>query len=109
MSNPIEYKVKVWENGNKEWYLNDLLHRIDGPAIEWRNGNKEWYLYSKLHREDGPAIENFNGTKEWWLNGKEYVEKEYNLEINKRKQPKVVELTVADIEKLLGKKVKIIK
>jgi hypothetical protein len=40
----IEYNVKVWPNGDKEWYLNGDLHREDGPAIELANGDKEWYL-----------------------------------------------------------------
>jgi hypothetical protein len=31
-------------NGDKWWYLNDQLHRVDGPAIERVNGNKSWYL-----------------------------------------------------------------
>ena len=30
----IEYTVKVRADGTKEWYLNDKLHREDGPAIE---------------------------------------------------------------------------
>ena len=30
----IEYKVKVWPNGTKEWYLNGKYHREDGPARE---------------------------------------------------------------------------
>ena len=51
----IEYTVKVWDNGNKSWYLNGKLHREDGPAREWANGDKVWYLNGKLHREDGPA------------------------------------------------------
>ena len=40
----IEYKVKVYENGAKYWYLNDQRHREDGPAIEWANGTKKWFL-----------------------------------------------------------------
>ena len=31
-------------------------------------GNKLWYLNNELHREDGPAIEHSDGTKSWWLN-----------------------------------------
>ena len=96
----IEYNVKVWPNGNKHWYLNGLLHREDGPAIEFANGSKEWWLdgyqhredgpaveYSnghkswhlngELHREDGPALEFTNGDKEWYLNGKQLTEKEH--------------------------------
>ena len=30
----IEYTVKVWANGNKYWFLNDKLHREDGPAMK---------------------------------------------------------------------------
>jgi hypothetical protein len=43
-------------------------------------------------------------TKEWYLNGKWYTEEEFN-----RKMSPTVEMTVAEIEKALGKKVKIIK
>ena len=65
----------------KMWIYNDEVHRTDGPAIEWANGNKEW-----------------------WLNGVQLTEDEFL----KATQP-VVEMTVADIEKLLGKRVKIVK
>ena len=60
-------------NGNKHWYLNDKLHRDDGPAIENANGNKFWYQNGKRHRVDGPAIETANGNKQWYLNGKPVV------------------------------------
>ena len=33
------------------------------------NGDKEWYLNGLLHREDGPAIEDADGFKYWCLNG----------------------------------------
>ena len=36
--------LTVNEVGTKCWYLNDKLHRTDGPAIEHSNGNKYWYL-----------------------------------------------------------------
>lgn len=65
----ITYKVKVDAEGNKEWYLNDKLHREDGPAIEYANGTKKWFLNGELHRHDGPAFEDTNGTKMWYLNG----------------------------------------
>tara|TARA_R110000868_G_scaffold75946_3_gene218777 strand:+ start:4319 stop:4687 length:369 start_codon:yes stop_codon:yes gene_type:complete len=55
--------------GVKEWYLNDLRHREDGPAIEWASGSKEWYLNGLCHRKDGPAVDYANGTKAWCLNG----------------------------------------
>ena len=73
----IEYTVKVRADGTKEWYLNDKLHREDGPAIEFANGDKSWYLNGKLHREDGPAVEYASGSKSWYLNGKLHREEEH--------------------------------
>ena len=90
--------------GSKVWYKNDLLHRDDGPAIESANGGKQWYKNGKLHRDDGPARIWADGKKEWWINGDKYSESEFLT----KAQP-VKELTVADIEKLLGHKVKVVK
>jgi hypothetical protein len=68
------------ENYNKiekeDWatyyYLNDELHRLDGPAIEYHYGEgKEWYQNGQLHRVSGPAIEYCNKYKEWWIEGKQ--------------------------------------
>jgi hypothetical protein len=75
----IEYTVKVYSNGDKYWYLNDELHREDGPAIEDSDGDKSWYLNGKRHREDGPAIEHSNGDKSWYLNGKELTEQQHKV------------------------------
>ena len=74
----IEYTVKVHDNGDKEWYLDDKLHCEHGPAVEWANGTKYWYLDGVLHRTDGPAFEGASGTKEWYLNGEELTEAEFN-------------------------------
>jgi hypothetical protein len=90
--------------GNRFWYLNGDLHREDGPAIEYADGSREWYLHDKLHREDGPAMEYIDGTRWWFLNGVEYMEEEFN-----KKTAKVKELTVADIEALLGYQIKVVK
>jgi len=54
------------------WYLNGVLHREDGHAVEWANGGKFWWLNGKKHREDGHAEEWAGGTKHWWLNGKKH-------------------------------------
>ena len=63
--------------GTKCWYLNDKLHREDGPAADYISGNKFWYLNGKLHRENGPAIEHSDSEKCWYLNGKNLTEKEF--------------------------------
>ena len=76
----IEYTVKVYPDGYKYWYLNGKLHREDGPAIEWANGDKSWYL-----------------------NGEEVTEEEH-----KRMTSPVVEMTMEEINKALGKQVKVV-
>ena len=38
------YTVTVDDNGTNRWYINDQLHREDGPAVEYANGDKHWYL-----------------------------------------------------------------
>ena len=78
----IEYTVRVYTNGTKRWYLNDQLHREDGPAVEYANGDKFWHLNDKLHREDGPACEWANGSKSWYLNGKSMTEQEHQKRMN---------------------------
>ena len=34
-------------DGSKEWYVDDKLHRTDGPAVEWADGAKAWSLHGK--------------------------------------------------------------
>ena len=63
--------------GTKRWYLNNQLHRTDGPAVEFENGGKRWYFGGLLHRTDGPAIEHSNGGKRWYINGVELSEEQY--------------------------------
>ena len=98
------YEVKVYDDGDREWYLNGKLHREDGPAIEWANGDKSWYLNDERHREDGPAIEWVDGSKYWYLNGTEYTEAEWKAKLNP-----VKELSVKEISDLLGYEVKVVK
>ena len=91
-------------NGTKSWLINGKYHRENGPAREYANGAKYWYIHGKLHREDGPAMEYKNGDKYWYINGEELSEEEF---INRTQ--KCVELTIQDIENLVGKRVKIVK
>jgi len=78
------YTVKIHDNGTKYWYLNNKLHRTDGPAVEFADGTKEWYLNGKRHRTDGPAVELANGIKEWYLNDKHLTESQWRKAV----QPK---------------------
>jgi len=90
----IEYIVKVYTNGTKQWYLNGKRHREDGPAIEYADGDKSWYLNGKRHREDGPAIESSYSFRQWYLNGEQLTEEQWRAKV--QPQPscdgKVVEI-----------------
>lgn len=71
-----------FNNGRKEWYINNLCHREDGPAITQENGSKAWYKNGKRHREDGPAVvwKYFNPYYEevsYYLYGRRYEEEKY--------------------------------
>ena len=70
----IEYKVKVYANGIKSWYLNGECHREDGPAVEYADGDKSWYL-----------------------NGVQCTEEEHYNKLNPAK-----ELTMSELLKELG-------
>lgn len=102
-----KYYVVVDDFGTTRWYKDakcKVLHRENGPAIEYTTGDKFWYKNGDLHRTDGPAIEYADDTQRWYINGYPMTEAEFLAAT----QP-VVEMTVADVEKLLGKRVKIIK
>ena len=91
-------------DGTEYWYQNGLRHREDGPAVKYTTGSEEWYMNGKRHRMDGPAIMYDTDYRFWYINGTPMTEAEFLSAT----QP-VVEMTVADVEKLLGKRVKIVK
>ena len=45
-TNPV-----VNDYGDKFWYQDGLLHRLDGPAIEWADG-KEWFIEGEQLTEE---------------------------------------------------------
>lgn len=60
----------IWNNGDREWWLNDRLHRDnDKPAVIQCMGLKQWCQFGKLHREDGPAVINPSGERKFFING----------------------------------------
>jgi hypothetical protein len=79
MMDEIE-RLSVTSSGDIEpsffWYKKgtSIKHNPSGPAIEWYNGNKEYWLNGELHRLDGPAfirakeLENYKNTY-WFING----------------------------------------
>ena len=71
--------IEVDDEGNKFHYVDDKLHRVDGPAIEYSDGGKEWFQFGKRHREDGPAMDFGNHRLFWYLYGEECTKKEYDV------------------------------
>jgi hypothetical protein len=63
-------KVEVSDAGVTTWWLDDCLHREDGPAVEWPDGTRQWWREGKLHRDDGPAVERADGSRMWFRSGK---------------------------------------
>lgn len=92
----------IYANGEQQWYKHGLMHRDGAPAIVAPFGYERWYVNGKKHREDGPAVTDTDGSKMWFINGEQMSEEAFN----NRNKPR--ELSVAEIEVLLGFKVKII-
>ena len=44
-----------WTDGNKEYYIHGIRHRIGGPAFIWGKSYQYW-VDGELHRIDGPAV-----------------------------------------------------
>jgi hypothetical protein len=74
----------IQNNGTKYFLVNNKLHRTNGPAIEYENGYKEWYYEGKLHRLNGPAIDNLYN-KKFYIYGIQYLEHEYYNKIHNMK------------------------
>ncbi len=63
----------IFDDGSEEWWWNDQLHRVDGPAVTTAKGSQIWYVSSRKHRADGPAvIWKTSQQVEWWYFGREY-------------------------------------
>ncbi len=58
-----------------------ILHREGAPAITMPGTVFEkWYINNTLHRTDGPAVTYVNGRTEYWLKGKLIDESTYIFE-----------------------------
>lgn len=68
--------AQIYTSGKQCWYLNNQLHRPDGPAIinppSSRGVQEEWYLHGLRHRDNGPAEIWADGSKYWWFNNQRH-------------------------------------
>ena len=50
----------IFPNGVHMWLFNDMIHRVNGPAIIQKKGDKvifeEYHVLGRRHRIDGPAV-----------------------------------------------------
>jgi hypothetical protein len=76
MSKPA---LHVHKDGTQVWYLDDRLHRTDGPARIYPSGTQSWWQNGRRHREDGPALVRPDGHHEWWVNGQWLTQQEFEL------------------------------
>lgn len=61
------------------WYIKGtyILHNEGEPAYETINAYKSWYQNDLLHRLDGPAVEHGNDRQDYYINNFYYKEKDY--------------------------------
>lgn len=57
--------------GDREWYVNARLHKLDAPAIILEEGGQSWWFDGRLHREDGPAVTHDDGRMLWYHHGRQ--------------------------------------
>ena len=58
--------LKINITGDKRWFQDDTLHRVNNPAIILTNGAKFWYQNNLSHRLDGPSDEYSCDAKYWY-------------------------------------------
>lgn len=60
---------KVDELGTEVYFLDNVIHREDGPAMIEKDGSAHWFRHGDRHREGGPAVIMANGNEYWFHNG----------------------------------------
>lgn len=61
--------AKIYHDGSVKYYVNGELHRVGGPAII-SHEPEAYHINDKQHRIDGPASICSNGYKAYYVNGK---------------------------------------
>jgi len=74
----------------KEYYKLSDDERKEPYCIEYSNGDKDWRVNDLSHREDGPsAIIYHDGINYWYLNGIRYSFEEWCKILNKTDEEKI--------------------
>ena len=51
------------------WFLNNEIHRDDGPAITFKDSERHWYRYDYFYNLNGPTIIKPSGKKYYHIDG----------------------------------------
>jgi hypothetical protein len=79
--NPEGPAVIGFAGRHKEYWFKGLRHRIEGPAIEYLDGDYEYWEEGRLHNLQGPA-KCIDGVVEYWIDGLQYLsEDEYIMKL----------------------------
>ena len=79
--NPEGPAVIAYDGEHNEYGIKGLRHRIDGPAIEYLDGDYEYWEEGRLHNLQGPA-KCIDGVVEYWIDGLQYLsEDEYIMKL----------------------------
>ena len=72
-------EIRTNRKGDKSWFFNNVLHREGGlPAIVYADGCKDWLVDGLYHRIDGPARTYTSGRRDFYINGEFLTEDEFN-------------------------------
>ena len=66
-------KQVIEDDGTIRFYLGDLHHNPEGPAVIAYDGKYKEYWYKGMwHRTDGPAVEYLDGDYEYFEQGRRH-------------------------------------
>ena len=75
--NPEGPAVIAYDGLHKEFWCKGMRHREGGPAVEYADGDYEYFQQGRRHNLQGPA-KRIDGKLEYWINGIQYMtEDEY--------------------------------
>ena len=63
----------------KHYYINGILHREDGPAVEYPDGTKYWYKNGKVHRFGGTAVIMPGDAESYWIDDKQVTKEQHDF------------------------------
>jgi hypothetical protein len=69
--------------------VNEAIFGVEHLCIEYKCGSKTWWIGDMRHRENGPAVMFSDGIRMWYLNGKQFTEFEFNKILARKRLNKI--------------------